>query len=320
MKILKIHFSYLRNEAHYQFLLLVKKLFEDYPGVAGIVNILLTQFYTLLTLEGKLVDAVRTSGYTEQLVKTDKRLNRAVTGLSLAIETASHHPDPNIVKAAGSLIIRMKAFRNGIKQKAYEEKSGAVKILITDLQSAYAPQVSTLGLGVWVTEIITAQATFEQLFLLRSAEHVEQPQGCLKDVRIEIDTIYRQAMERIEGYTAMNGTDVTGIFINKLNDETAYFNRHYRHRRVPKDINLATVASIPVQPWNGRPVTPLPSVTDEDGNELFFGRDYDLKYHNNDCPGNATVTLQGRSAWKGKKTVSFNIVKNDGSQLSTDSF
>jgi hypothetical protein len=47
MKISTIRFSYLHNEAHYQFLLLVKKLFEAYPSVANIVSSLLTPFYTL---------------------------------------------------------------------------------------------------------------------------------------------------------------------------------------------------------------------------------------------------------------------------------
>jgi hypothetical protein len=309
MKIITIHFSYLRNEAHYQFLLLVKKLFESHASVANIVAAQLSQLYALIIVEGKLVDSVRASEYTRQLVDIDRRLDRSVSGLTLAIETALHHPDPNVVKAAERLMLLLKAFRNQIGKKAYEEESGAVKILIADLQGAYAPQVSTLSLGVWVTEIAAAQAAFEQVFLLRSAEYAARPQENLKEVRREIEGVYHQSTERINAYTVMNGTSVTGDFINKLNDEITYFNEH-THHHVPKDINLATVASIPDQPWDGQPVTPLPVVTDENGNELVFARDYDLTYRNNDRPGNASVTLHGKSAWKGKKTVSFNIIEN----------
>ncbi|MDR1332294.1 MAG: hypothetical protein LBK07_09350, partial [Tannerella sp.] len=86
MKIATIYFNYLRNEAHYQFLLLVKKLFESYVNVATVVNTLLTQLYALLALEGKLVDAVRASEYTKQLAEIDHRLDRALAGLSIAIE------------------------------------------------------------------------------------------------------------------------------------------------------------------------------------------------------------------------------------------
>jgi hypothetical protein len=311
MKILKIYFSYLRNEAHYQFLLLVKKLFESYPSVANLVNALLLQFYTLLLLESKLVDAVRASEYTKQLEEADKRLDRTVVGLGIAIDAALRHPDPDIVKAAERLRIRMKAFRGEIERKAYEEESGAVKILVADLQGAYAPQVSKIGVGAYVIEISAAQNAFEQIFLLRSAERVERPQENLKDVRKEIDAVYRQIIERIDAYTVLNGTSVTGGFVKKLNNEIAYFNEHNYHRRTPKNISLATVASIPDYLWDGHPVTPLPIVTDEKGNELVFARDYDLTYHNNDCPGNAFVTLLGKGAWKGKKTVSFNIIENN---------
>jgi hypothetical protein len=307
MKILKIHFSYLRNEAHYQFLLLAKKMLETYSSVASIVSTLLQPFYTLLALEGKLVDAVRASEYTSQLSEADQRLDRAIVGLHAAVNAALHHPDPGFVRAAERLEIRLKAFRGEIEKKAYEEESAAVKILVADLQSSYAPQVSTLSLGVWVTEIAAAQADFEQIFLLRNAERASQPQERLKDVRKQIEAAYRQITERIEAYTVMNGTNVTGTFISRLNDEIAYFNEHNHHRRVPKDINQATVASVADQPWEGKPVTPLPAVTYE-GHELVFSVDYELTYHDNSRPGNATLTLHGKGAWKNKKSVSFNIV------------
>jgi hypothetical protein len=51
MKILKLHFAHLRNEVHYQFLLLVTKLFGVYPNVANIVTNLLLKFYELTALE-----------------------------------------------------------------------------------------------------------------------------------------------------------------------------------------------------------------------------------------------------------------------------
>jgi hypothetical protein len=302
----------MRNEAHYQFLLLVKQLFEAEPGVAGIVTELLPQFYTLLEREGRLVDAVRASEYTGQLAKADRRLDRAVAGLNISIEAALHHPDPEVLKAAERLRIRMKAFRGEIERKAYEEESAAVKILVADLQGVYAPQVSTAGLGVWVTEIAAAQTAFEQIFLLRSIQHVERSQENIRDVRRDIEGLYRRIVEHINAYTLINGSATTGVFIGRLNDEIAYFNGHSRHRHVLRDINLATAASIPDQIWDGsQPVTPLPVVTDDEGNLLVFARDYDLRYRNNNRPGNASVTLHGRGAWKNKKTVSFNITIRD---------
>jgi hypothetical protein len=52
MRILTIHFSYLRNETHHRFLSPVKKLFETCSTVANLATALLSQFYTLLAFEG----------------------------------------------------------------------------------------------------------------------------------------------------------------------------------------------------------------------------------------------------------------------------
>ncbi|MDR0697592.1 MAG: DUF6261 family protein [Tannerella sp.] len=308
MKILTINFSYLRNEGHYQFLLLLKKLFETFPGVATIVSALLQKFYPLLTTEGMLVDSVRSSEYTKQIADTDKRLDHALAGLMMIVNASLHHPDPNCVKAAERLEKRLKAFRSSIEKKAYEEESAAVKILVADLQGSYAQQVSTLGLGVWVSEIATTQATFEQLFLLRSAERAAKPDDKMKDVRRQIEAVYRQIKTHIEAYTFLNGEGTTGTFIRRLNEEITYFREHNEHHRTPKDISLTTVVTIADQPFRGRPVTPLPIVMYKD-HELVFAFDYDLTYHNNDRPGNAAVTLHGKGAWKDKKTVSFTIIQ-----------
>jgi hypothetical protein len=310
MKISTIKFNYLRNEAHYQFLLLVKKLFETYPAVANIPSTAqLTSFYTLLALEGKLVDAVRASEFTKQLAETDERLDRALVGLNAAVNAALHHPDPAFVKAAEQLKIRLNAFRGEIEKKAYEEESAAVKILVADLKDRYKSQVNTLELGVWVTEIAAAQTLFEQIFLQRSAAYAALPQEKLVDVKKDIEAAYRQIMERIDAYTLLRGDAETGEFISRINDEIAYFNEH-AHHRTKTDIDAAVVASIPDQPYEDKPVIVMPEAT-FNGHDLIFTVDYELSYRDNAAPGTASVTLHGKGAFKGKKTVSFNIIRND---------
>jgi hypothetical protein len=57
--------------------------------------------------------------------------------------------------------------------------------------------------------------------------------------------------------------------------------------------------------------TPLPVVTDAEGNRLIFARDYEVTCRKNDRPGAAYLIIHGKGAWKGTKTVSFNIVVNE---------
>ncbi|MDR0756837.1 MAG: DUF6261 family protein [Tannerella sp.] len=306
MKILKIHLEYLRSEAHYQFLLLLLKLFESYPAVAAIVSVLLNSIRELVNIEGQLVDAVRSSIYTEQIAEADRRVDRDLAGINAAIESALRHFDPAIVTAARRLEIRFKSFRGEIEKKAYGEESAAVKILLTDLNGVYAPQVATLSLVPWVAELEAAQAEFERLFILRNEELAARPQQKLRDVRRQIDILYRRAVEHIDAYSALNGDALTAQFVSELNSEVTYFNEH-AHRHAKTDIDSAVVASIPDQPWKDRPVVLLPDVTYE-GKELVFTKDYELSYRDNNRPGTASLTIHGKGRFRGTKTVSFNII------------
>jgi hypothetical protein len=308
MKITKIYFRFLRNEAHYQFLLLLQKLFAAYPAVAAIVLTLLPRLYELIELEGQLVDALKGSLYTERIAEADRRVDRDIVGINAAIASAAHHYDPAVAEAARELEVRMKAFRGEIEKKSYEEESAAVKILVNDLQNAFAPQVALVGLSGWVNELVSAQEAFEQLFIQRNQELAIRPQEKLREVRKEADEVYHRIVERIDAYGALNGYDTTGLFVGELNREVTYFNEH-SHRHAKKDIDPAVVDSIADQAWEGKPVIVMPKVTYE-GKELVFTKDYELAYHDNDRPGTAAVIIHGKGAFKGTKTVSFNIIDN----------
>jgi hypothetical protein len=255
-----------------------------------------------------LVDQVRKSGYTAELAETDARLDRDIVGLNSAIDAALHHFDPETVKAAKTLDVLMKSFRGEIEKKAYEEESGAVKILVRDLQTTYATQVSYLNFHSWVTEIDSAQQEFERLFLLRNDELADRPHEKLKTVRKEIDAVYRRMVGQIDAYTVLNGDASTEPFVRRINEEIVYFNEH-THHHAKKDIAKAAVNNIADQVYAGKPVVLIPEVFDED-KELVFSQDFELSYKNNNAVGTADVIIHGKGAFKGKKIVSFNIVHN----------
>jgi hypothetical protein len=306
MKINSIDLEHARNEAHYQFLLIDKKLFESYPSVAGIVAPQLANLNALIVIEGQLVDAVKASEYTEKIADADYRRDRAIIGINTIVKSYLHHFDPNLEEAARDVEIRLKAFHSEIEKKSYEEESAAVKILAADLKSKYAQPVAALGLTAWVNELSAAQDAFESFFILRNTEQATKIQERLRDVRKQADAAFRDIAARINAYTLMNGSQVCGVFINELNREIAYFNEH-NHHHAKKNIEKATVASIPEQIYGGEPVIVLPEVFYEE-KKLVFTVDYELSYRDNNAPGTASVVIHGKGAWKGKKTVSFNII------------
>jgi hypothetical protein len=315
MKISKLRIEHLRNEAHYQFFLLLEKLFTAHPEASGIVVQQLEELNPLVTLEGKLVDAMKASGYTAEIAEADRRVDRDVAGISIAVESALHHFDPLVEEAARHLEIRLKSFRGNIEKKAYEEESAAVKILLADLNGTYAPQVATLNLGAWVTELSAAQEDFERLFLLRNVERAERPQENLKELRRQMDTLYRTIVERIDASAVINAAQTLDAFISELNREVEYFNEH-SHRHVRKDLGAGdhtVIEPIDVQPYTGHPVTVVPKVHyREEGKpteNLALGKDFDVAYKNNTDVGTAELTIRGKGAYKGTKTVTFNIAR-----------
>jgi hypothetical protein len=316
MKILTIYFQYLRAEAHYQFLLLLQKLFNIYTPVAAIVADLLPRFNELLALEGKLVDAIRASEYTAELAEADHRVDRDIVGINKIIESGLHHYDPNVAKSARILELRMKSFRGDIEKKTYEEEAAAVKILVADFQTTYAAHIATLALTDWVIELAAAQTEFERLFLLRNTELADRPQERLREVRKEMDAVYRLIVERIDAYNVLHKDDPTCLqFVNELNREITYFNEH-THRPAKKDLSVgdhAVVEPIPTQPYTGKAVTVIPKVhyreDEKQTVELVFAVDFTVTYKNNTKVGTANLVIHGKGKYKGQKTVTFNIAR-----------
>ncbi|MDR0413395.1 MAG: hypothetical protein LBH61_06320, partial [Dysgonamonadaceae bacterium] len=78
-----------------------------------------------------------------------------------------------------------------------------------------------------------------------------------------------------------------------------------------RDLKKAVIRTIPDQVFAGVPVTVMPEVFFE-GEQLVFAEDYEVTYKDNHQPGTAALIMHGKGAYKGKKSVSFNIVETGG--------
>jgi hypothetical protein len=297
--------SRLRNEAHYQLMLLLQKLFVEFPDVKAIVAPMTTGFDAMIALEALLVDAMTGSDYTEYIQKADQRRDRGIAGLSAVVKSFIYYFDSDIARAATQIMDRIKSFRKDIRKKSYAEKSAAIKILVDDLNSTFAQQVAKLKLKAWIDELAAAQNQFDNIFVLRNEELSKRPKTRLRKLRIQIDNSYRAMMRKIDAFGEVNGYNITETFVNLFNNEIKYFKEH-SHHTPKKDISAATIAPIPDQVYTGGPSVPMPDVT-LDKDRLFFMRDYKVTYHNNLKPGTAMMTVTGRGDFKGKKLASFNI-------------
>ncbi|MBQ6925857.1 MAG: formylglycine-generating enzyme family protein, partial [Kiritimatiellae bacterium] len=78
-------------------------------------------------------------------------------------------------------------------------------------------------------------------------------------------------------------------------------------RITPRSIADATIATIPVQYYEGAPLTPAVSVLCG-GRQLAVGVDFDADYTANDAPGTGTVTLTGKGNYTNETSATFQIL------------
>jgi hypothetical protein len=313
-KIKAIYFEHLRNDAHYEFLWVFSHLVEEYSAVKALLAGLLDAFLVLLAKEKKLLDAARVSALTKQIVDADRRIDRAVSGIKAVINAARYSLDVTIAEAARVLYLRLREFGN-IRRKAYEEEAAAVQVLLSDLGSAYAQQVSILGLHEWMRELMEAEAAFTRLYLQRGDETAIRPQERMVDMRHDIETSYRGMTTLINAAAVMDAAGTYDEFIAKLNAQVVYFSEH-NHIHARKDIsvgNHCVVEAIDVQQHTGKAITPIPKVSYRaEGKptvELVFTENFTVTYNNNKNVGTASVVIRGKGAYKGQVTVTFNIAK-----------
>jgi hypothetical protein len=227
---------------------------------------------------------------------------------------ALHHFDPATVEAAQSLLNRLDAFGN-ITRKSYEEEVLDVNLLLGDLRSAeYAAKASLVGLNPWIQELQTAENDFEHLLEQRNVETSRKPQGRIKDVRRDLDTVYRRIVDRIDAATTLeDGSTTYDEFIAELNARITYFN-HHAHQHARKDLSVGdacVIETLSDQTYTGKAVTPLPHVfSREEGKptvELVFAKDFFVTYKNNVDVGMADLVIHGKGTYKGQKKITFNI-------------
>jgi hypothetical protein len=313
-KIKAIRLRYLPAEEHFNYMTQFKGLVDDTPDVETLVTKLYEAFVPVLDIEGALINVMKKSDYTARIAAADGRVDRCLTGMNATIAAAQHSADPDIVAAAQSLHNRFQAF-GSIRRKNYEAETTDVNLLLADLRTPeYALKVNLVGLPSWVVELTAAEAEFEKLYTQRRDEMAKKPQGRLSNARRETNNCYYPIIEKLNAYACSLPTipDPMSVFMAKLNVVVDYFNE--RFHPVKKDISVGdhcVIEAIPVQKYTGSAVIPIPRASyREEGKEtvaLTFAKDYSVTYRGNEKVGTAEAILHGKGAYKGQKTVTFNI-------------
>jgi hypothetical protein len=311
-KLRAILFKNLSNAAHYDFDVLVSSECAASPQpVVAALGQLPTLFNVLLAEEKTLIEWVRKNALTKEIADADHRMDRALTALKMQVRALEYNNALAIAEAARHTYTMLCQYGD-VANKAYSEQISDVRTILQQFAGPYAPDVSRMGIGYYISELQAFYNLFRQLLTQRDAQKILKPEKGFREVRRNIEEVYRQIENVINSGSAFNPTAGFQTFINRLNPEISRLNEEFH--RLRRNMGDAQPEPIPAQTYTGKPLTPLFKVlyvtSDEGAIELELGKDFNLTYDDNINVGMAQCTVRGKGLYKGNKTVTFDIVRN----------
>jgi hypothetical protein len=217
MKIKRIKLDKLRNEEWFNFFTEFQKLVTQATPEALDIEALFSVFVTLYSQADALLEVLRKSSYTSDIVRLDSVRDSTYRGLSEAILSALHHYSDTHSAAAERLQPLLEHYGN-LSVKSYNEETAGIYNFLQELRGTFAPQVATLALEGWVDELERNNRAFEAAILARNVEGAGKATDVtLLDIRRKTNRCYLDIVERIEAKILLQGEANYSAFVKTLN-------------------------------------------------------------------------------------------------------
>jgi hypothetical protein len=206
----------LRNEAHVEYHETADTLLKNHtPETLEIVG-LYEPYKEALNAEVSVLDIIRKSEYTSDIMEQDHIRDSIVHGFTSLIKSSLNHYDAAKQNAASRVNTVVKHYGN-LSEKTLDEETAAIDDMVRELSDNYAAEVSVLALSEWIDHLQLENNTFKGLMSARYFESAQRPSGRMRTSRIETDRTYRAILDRIEALVEVNGIATHEAFIRELN-------------------------------------------------------------------------------------------------------
>jgi hypothetical protein len=281
---------------------------------------LITAYQTKVTQETQVLNWIRSSEFTAKKAQTDHERDTILAGIIGILHSYEKHFDSAVRDNAKHILNLVNNYHN-VAHTDYDAETASLDNLITRLKSsAYLPAVQNLQLLPWVTELTRLNTLFKTYAANVEQEEVVKPAIHPKAARKETDEALRKITNRITALIEINGPNNYKTVVTEFNVHVNHYNtlvhEHYGRLHARTDISQGEVATIPDQPYTGKPTYVIPSVKvhkkAKDGTitvvDLIFSVDFTVGYKNNLAPGTATLIISGIGQYVGEIVTTFNIV------------
>ena len=218
MKCNTIELIRMRNDEHFQFFTEFSYAINKFGGFDEL-NVKPEQsnlFEQLYAQEDTALKKIVKSALTEEIQEADRYRDQIFRVMVDAVKTALKHPGSDAQTAGKRLKILFDTYGN-IAQKPLNEETSAVYNLLQDLNGKYISDAETANLIHWMGELQSANEHLSNLMANRYEESAAKTDYVLKQVRIQMDELYRTISTRIDAFAMLVEEET------KYNDFINYF-------------------------------------------------------------------------------------------------
>lgn len=223
MRTSKIDLSRLRNEEHFQFQTEFKASVAKYSAQALSIEALYATWEPLYAQELEALQVIRKSATTEQLAIADTERDEIFRGFADAVKSLLNHFSADKRMAASRVNVVLDQYGN-VARKSYDEETAAITKLVQEANGALRADIATLGLADWIAELDTRNKAFDALMKSRYSEAAAKTELRMKQVRAEIDLVYRAIADRLDALMLLNGPAAYEPFVRELNTRVDRYN------------------------------------------------------------------------------------------------
>jgi hypothetical protein len=254
----------------------------------------------------------RASALTPQIADADKLRDTRFTEIKRIVKANEKSSVPAMAAAATKLMALLRPIWD-ISSESLMSQTVQLTIFIDRVGAdpAASAAINTLGLATMLADLTQANTDLKALYNERLDERSVLAGHSATNESAALVSAYDDFCVAVEITLTALPTDALQTVFNEMNDLRRNYIQH-----LPKDLGAGehtVVEPIDTQAYTEKPVTVVPRVyyreDDKPTVELSLGKDFAVTYKNNTNVGTAELTIHGKGAYKGQKTVTFNIAR-----------
>lgn len=217
-QIQKINLSALHNEEAFGFFSLVKEEMKSLPadpeeGVAPLKDVKVN-FTMKLTTYDEVLESSGKMKSTGVVEKADAMADEAWGATNMYVKALARHPDDMIRNAALPYAEVFEKYGNPT-QMALNKELGILQNLCTDLEAL--EDDTMLNFGPWKEYLVETTGLLMDAMQAQADEKSQVQVGSVKQSRLEVESAYRDLVDKVNVVAAYEGDAAYATFIDHLN-------------------------------------------------------------------------------------------------------